>query len=71
MRRIEGQVRGIGEMVAKDRPEEDILIQLEAVKSSLSSTISFLVESLLKTDGEEIVLKAKEVKTILRLIKKN
>ena len=35
LRRIEGQVRGIGRMVEDDRYCMDILIQLQAVKAAL------------------------------------
>jgi len=72
LRRIEGQVRGIEDMVAKDRPEVDILIQLEAAKSSLSSTISSLIEGMVEVgeDGK-ITLDQTEVRAILRTMKKN
>lgn len=72
LRRIEGQIRGLEEMLDKDRPESDILIQLEAAKSSLSSTISSLIESMLERNTEgKIVLNENEVQTLLRFIKKN
>lgn len=72
LRRIEGQVRGIEDMVAKERPEVDILIQLEAAKSSLSSTISSLIEGMVEVgeDGK-ITLDQTEVRAILRTMKKN
>jgi DNA-binding FrmR family transcriptional regulator len=72
LRRIEGQVRGIEDMVAKERPHVDILIQLEAAKSSLSSTISSLIEGMVEVgeDGK-ITLDQTEVRAILRTMKKN
>ena len=72
LRRIEGQVRGIEEMVSKDRPETDILIQLEAAKSSLSSTISSLIERMVEVgeDGK-VTLTQTEIGAILRSMKKN
>lgn len=70
LRRIEGQIRGIEEMVTKDRPEQDILIQLEAAKSSLSSTIHTLIESMLTSDGAEVKISREQVETILRYLKK-
>jgi len=71
LRRIEGQIRGIEEMVAKDRSEQDILIQLEAAKSSLASTISALIESMLEKDSEgKVILDEQKIKTILRFIRK-
>lgn len=70
LRRIEGQIRGIEDMVAKDRKEEDILIQLEAAKSSLASTISSLIEGLLEKNTEgKIILEPKQIEVLLRSIK--
>lgn len=72
LRRIEGQVRGIEEMVASDKPISNILIQLEAAKSSLSSTISALIETILKKKHQDrIELTEEEAKIVLRSIKKN
>ena len=36
LRRIEGQVRGVGQMVAEDRYCIDILHQLQAIKAALA-----------------------------------
>lgn len=59
-------------MLAKDRVETDILIQLEAAHSSMASTISSLVESMMEKDSEgKIVLDDRKAQTILRLIKKS
>lgn len=72
LRRIEGQIRGIQDMVGTDRPEEEILIQLEAARSSLSSTISALIESLMKpTDDGKVILEDRQVRALLRSVKKN
>lgn len=59
-------------MIAKDRPTQEILIQLEAAKSSLSSTIGAFIESLIESKREngKTVLSDQEVETILRIIKK-
>lgn len=71
LRRIEGQIRGIEEMVQKDRSEQDILIQLEAAKSSLSSAIASLIEKMLNKNTEgKIVLDQEKLDIILRSIKK-
>ncbi len=70
LRRIEGQIRGIEDMVSKDRREEDLLIQLEAARSSLASCISSLIESMLKSDQGKVVLEEREIKALLRSIKK-
>lgn len=71
LRRIEGQIRGIEEMVNSDRLERDILIQLEAVKSSMASTISSLIESMLKMgEADNVTLSEADVATLLRIVKK-
>lgn len=71
LRRIEGQVRGIEEMVANDRKEEDILIQLEAARSSLASTTGSLIgEMLEKPLNEDLKLDQKKINALLRAIKR-
>jgi DNA-binding FrmR family transcriptional regulator len=69
LRRIEGQIRGIEEMIAKEKPEQDILIQLAAAKASLSSSISSLISEMLKSDEDKVELSQEEVKLILSNIK--
>ena len=71
LRRIEGQIRGIEDMVAKDRPEQDLLIQLEAARSSLASSISYLIESMLEknVDGK-VSLSTEQINALLRSIKR-
>ncbi len=72
LRRIEGQIRGISEMLTADKPEPDIIIQLEAAKSSLASAISSLIELMLSEDKEgKTILTERQKETILRLIKKS
>ena len=72
LRRIEGQVRGIEDMMANEKSDSEILIQLEAVHSSVASTISTLIESMMEKDDEgKIVLDEKRAASILRLIKKS
>ncbi len=72
LRRIEGQVRGIGEMVAKDKSEQEILIQLEAARSSLSSTIGSLIKEMLKQDENgKVMLEENQIRAILRSVKKS
>ena len=72
LKRIEGQIRGIAEMVSADKPEPDIIVQLEAAKSSIASATSSLVEEILEIDIEgRVQVSDKQKRTILRLIKKN
>ncbi|MFA7244136.1 MAG: metal-sensing transcriptional repressor [Patescibacteria group bacterium] len=73
LRRIEGQIRGIEDMLDKNKPEKEILIQLEAAKSSLASTISTFVELLIIKNRDEdgnVVLGEDEITIINRFIKK-
>ena len=44
LKRIEGQVRGIMNMVQKDVPCEDILVQIGAAKSALHKTGQVILE---------------------------
>jgi DNA-binding FrmR family transcriptional regulator len=43
-KRIEGQIRGIGEMVEKDIPCEQILIQIGAAKAALHKAGQVILE---------------------------
>lgn len=71
LRRIEGQIRGIEEMVSNDRKEEDLLIQLEAVRSSVASSISSLIEEMLEKPTEgDLKLDDIKIKALLRAIKR-
>ncbi len=71
LRRIEGQIRGIEDMVAKDKPEEQILIQLEAAKSSLASTISSLWDSfLIPEDNGKYSIDPEKAAILLKFLKK-
>lgn len=44
LKRIEGQIRGISNMVQKDVPCEDILVQISAAKSALHKTGQIILE---------------------------
>ena len=70
LRRIEGVVRGIEEMVAKDKAEVEIMIQLEAAKSALNSALVNLIEDIIKTDGDAVTIPADQARAILRILKK-
>lgn len=73
LRRIEGQIRAIEEMVAKDKDERELLIQLEAAKSALNSTIVSLLEDMLKENALEDGLGFKDrakVDLLLKFLKK-
>lgn len=71
LRRIEGQIRGIVEMVAAGKPEQEILIQLEAAKSSISSTEIQLAQSMLEVSADgKVIIDQDKLISILRLIKR-
>lgn len=46
---IEGQIRGINQMIADDRYCDDILVQITAVENALKSLGNNILESHLKT----------------------
>lgn len=59
-------------MLAADKPEPDIIVQLEAAKSSIASATSSLVEEMLEIDVEgKVQISDKQKRTLLRLIKKS
>lgn len=49
LRKIEGQVRGIQNMVSDGKECEDILIQVRAVRSALKSTTSLILKRYVST----------------------
>ncbi|MFA6963956.1 MAG: metal-sensing transcriptional repressor [Patescibacteria group bacterium] len=71
LRRIEGQIRGIEEMTANNKPEQDILIQLEAAKSALAAATVNLIEDIVKVDGESVTIPADQARAILKIVKKS
>ncbi len=44
LKKIEGQVRGIQKMISDDKPCEDILVQIGAVKAALHKTGQVILE---------------------------
>ena len=71
LKRIEGQIRGIEDMIAKDRSDQDILIQLQAAKSSISSTLVAFVEPMLRVNSKEgkVWLNEDQLRVIFRILK--
>ncbi|MFA7253179.1 MAG: metal-sensing transcriptional repressor [Patescibacteria group bacterium] len=70
LRRIEGQIRGIEEMIEKGRSEQEIMIQLQAAKSSIAGAITSFVEGMLtKNEKGEVIVPPENAATILRLLK--
>ena len=60
LRRIEGQVRGVGGMVERDAYCVDILTQVQAISSALTSFSTALLESHVKSCVKEDVLSGKD-----------
>ena len=60
LRRIEGQVRGVAGMVERDAYCVDILTQVQAISSALTSFSTALFESHVKSCVKEDVLNGKE-----------
>jgi DNA-binding FrmR family transcriptional regulator len=71
LRKIEGQIRGIIEMILSDRPLEETIVQFEAVNSSIASTqANYLFEQLEQIDLSDKQKNQKILDLILRKIKK-
>lgn len=71
VKRIEGQTRAISEMLAADKPEQDILIQMDAAKSSLASAVVSFIELQLSIEKDgRIELPKDQLRAILRALKK-
>lgn len=68
LRRIEGQVRGISKMVDEDKPCEDILIQIGAVKSALHKTGQIVLEGHMHHCVLDGIALGREDETITKLI---
>ena len=71
LKRIEGQIRGIEEMINKDRSDQDILIQLQAIRSSTASTLIAFVEPMIRASSKDgkIILNEDQIMSILRIVK--
>lgn len=52
--RIEGHVRSVKDMVQKERPAEDILLQVAAIKAALNKFSTSLLQHELETNVEPI-----------------
>ena len=67
LKKIEGQVRGIMNMVEKDVPCEDILIQIGAAKSALHKTGQVILEGHLHHCVLDAVRDGKEEESLKKL----
>ena len=66
---VEGQIRGLQEMLKKDVYCIDIITQTSAVKQALSGVEDALMESHLKTCVMDQIQKGKEVKAQAEILK--
>ncbi|AJA49464.1 hypothetical protein CPAST_c33980 [Clostridium pasteurianum DSM 525 = ATCC 6013] len=69
LKRIEGQVRGISEMVDKDVPCEDVLVQINAAKSALHKVGQIILEGHLQHCVREGIEHGDAEKTIAEFAK--
>jgi DNA-binding FrmR family transcriptional regulator len=60
LRRIEGQVRGVQGMIERDAYCVDILTQVQAIASALTSFSTALIESHLKSCVKDDILSGKD-----------
>ena len=60
LRRIEGQVRGVEGMIERDAYCVDILTQVQAISSALTSFSTALLESHLKSCVKDDILSGKD-----------
>jgi DNA-binding FrmR family transcriptional regulator len=66
---VEGQIRGLQEMLKKDVYCIDIITQTSAVKQALSGVEDALMESHLKTCVMDQIQKGKEIKAQAEIMK--
>ncbi len=68
LKKIEGQVRGVQKMVNEDKPCEDILIQIGAIKSALHKTGQLILEGHMHHCVLDGISNGQESETIEKLI---
>jgi len=69
LRRIEGQVRGVEKMVSDERKFEEIVTQLQALKSSVAGLIMFMVQERFDLDEKGLSVSPEDAALILRLLR--
>lgn len=66
---VEGQVRGLQEMISKDKYCIDIITQTSAVRQALSGIEDVLMEGHLKTCVMDQIHKGREIKAQMEILK--
>jgi DNA-binding FrmR family transcriptional regulator len=69
LKRIEGQVRGVENMVAENREFNEVVTQLQAIRSALSGLIMVLVEDRLTAGEQGLSITPDDAALMLRLLK--
>lgn len=67
LRRIEGQIRGIGKMLADDRACEDVVTQLMAVRSSIDTVGALILDEHLCQCVNDIEDPVQQIRESMRL----
>lgn len=67
LKRIEGQIRGVQNMVSLLRSSDEIIIQLSAIRSAVNSLLFEILESEIETADAARLAELK--KTLKRLVK--
>jgi DNA-binding FrmR family transcriptional regulator len=67
--RIEGQIRGLAQMIEDDRECKDLLIQLSAVRAALDSVGSIVISNHVEELAETSALTTESRQEISSLIK--
>ena len=67
LRRVEGQIRGIINMIDKNKKCDDILIQIGSAKAALHKTGQLILESHLHTCVSDGIRKGRETETMKKL----
>ena len=68
LKRIEGQIRGVENMVATLRSSDEVIIQLSAIRSAVNSLLFEVIDQELEIADKERLL---ELKNILKRLSKN
>jgi len=67
LKRIEGQIRGVEEMVSTLRSTDEIIIQLSAIRSAVDSLLLSIIENEIDQADQNRLLELK--RTLKRMIK--
>lgn len=69
LKRVEGQVRGVQKMVDEGREFPELVTQLQAIKSALSSLIMILIEEKFSVSEQGLSITPDDAALMLRLLR--